>query len=128
MTDVLSDVFNTIYVARRSGKKSCVIRPSSKFLIKLLDIVKNNSYIKNYEIISDSRGGFIKVELSEDLNKCKAIRPRLPIKAAEIAKYEKRYLPALGFGIIILSTSKGLMTNREANNLRVGGTLVAYVY
>jgi small subunit ribosomal protein S8 len=128
MSDSLSNVFNIINVARKNGKKTCVVSPVSRFLIKILDIVKNNDYIKKYEIINDSRGGFVKIELSDDLNECKAIRPRLPIKAEEVTKYEKRYLPSLGFGLIILSTNKGLMTNNEAKQLRVGGTLIAYVY
>lgn len=128
MADVLSSVFNTMDVARKNGKHTCVVSPASQFLIKLLDIIRNNGYIKKYEIISDSRGGFIKIELSDDLNKCKAIRPRLPIKSKEIVKYEKRLLPSLGFGMIILSTSKGLMTNTEAKQSRVGGSLIAYVY
>lgn len=128
MADVLSNVFNVIYVARKNGKQTCVVGPVSQFLIKLIEIMKNNNYIKKYEIISDSKGGFIKVELSEDLNKCKAIRPRLPIKAEEITKYEKRFLPSLGFGIILISTNKGIMTNKEAKQARIGGTLVAYVY
>ncbi len=128
MADVLSNVFNVIYVARKNGKSTCVVSPISQFLIKLLDIMRNNGYIKKYEIISDSKGGFVKIELSEDLNKCKAIRPRLPIKFEEITKYEKRFLPSLGFGMIILSTNKGLMTNKEAKETRTGGTLIAYVY
>ncbi len=128
MADTLSNVFNVIDVAKNNGKKTCVVSPVSQFLIRILDILKNNGYLNKCEVISDSRGGFIKLELSEDLNKCKAIRPRLPIKAEELTKYEKRFLPALGFGMIVLSTNKGLMTNKEAKQLRVGGTLIAYVY
>jgi small subunit ribosomal protein S8 len=128
MADLLSNVFNVINVARKNGKRACVVSPVSQFLIKLLEIIRDNGYIKKYEIINDSRGGFVKIELSEDLNKCKAIRPRLPINSKEITKYEKRFLPSLGFGIIILSTNKGLMTNKEAKQTHTGGTLIAYVY
>lgn len=128
MADTLSNIFNIITIARKAGKKTCVVGPVSRFLVKILDIVKDNGYINKYEIISDSRGGFIKLELSGNLNRCKAIRPRLPIKAGDIVKYEKRFLPSLGFGIIILSTNKGLMTNIEAKNSKIGGSLIAYVY
>jgi small subunit ribosomal protein S8 len=115
-------------IARKTGKQTCIISPVSRFLVKILDIIKVNGYINKYEIISDSRGGFIKLELSENLNNCKAIRPRLPIKAEEITKYEKRFLPSLGFGIIILSTNKGIMTNNDAKAAKIGGSLIAYVY
>jgi small subunit ribosomal protein S8 len=128
MADTLSNIFNIISIARKSGKQTCVVGPVSRFLVRILDIIKSNGYINKYEIISDSRGGFIKLELSENLNQCKAIRPRLPIKAEDVTKYEKRFLPSLGFGIIILSTSKGLMTNNEAKNAKIGGSLIAYVY
>ncbi len=128
MADTLSNIFNIMSIARKVGKRTCVIGPASRFLVKTLDIIKSNGYINKYEIINDSRGGFIKVEISENLNQCKAIRPRLPIKAADITKYEKRLLPSLGFGIIILSTNKGLMTNTEAKDKKLGGSLIAYVY
>ena len=117
MVDSLSTIFNTINVARKVGKKSCVVSPNSKLLISLLEIIKKAGYIDNYEIINDVRGGFVKIDINEHLNECKSIRPRIPIKAGDIVKYEKRYLPALGFGLILLSTNKGVITNEDAKNL-----------
>ncbi len=128
MVDSLSTVFNTIYVARKVGKKSCVVSPNSKLLISLLEIIKKNGYIDNYEIINDVRGGFVKIDINEHLNKCKAIRPRMPIKAGDLVKYEKRYLPSFGFGLILISTNKGVMTNEDAKKMMIGGSLLAYVY
>ena len=128
MVDSLSTIFNTINVARKVGKKSCVVSPNSKLLINLLELIKTAGYIDNYEIINDVRGGFVKIDINEHLNKCKAIRPRISIKAGDIVKYEKRYLPALGFGLILLSTNKGVITNEEAKRLMIGGSLLAYVY
>ena len=128
MADILSNVLNVIDVSRSVGRRECVINPTSKLIINLLEILKQNKYLEGYEPINDSKGGFIKVTISENLNKCKAIRPRVPIKAEEITKYEKRFLPAFGFGIIILSTNSGLITNDEAKKNRKGGNLLAYVY
>lgn len=128
MADVLSNIFNTIYVARKNGKMNCVVTPQSKLIVNILDIIKNNGYIGEYEIINDVKGGFIKIKINKELNKCKAIRPRLPVKFEEITKYEKRFLPSIGFGLIIMSTSKGLMTNKDAKDARIGGSLLAYVY
>ncbi|MCL5016702.1 MAG: 30S ribosomal protein S8 [Candidatus Parvarchaeota archaeon] len=128
MADILSNVLNVIDVSRSVGHRECVINPTSKLIINLLEILKQNKYLEGYEPINDSKGGFIKVTISENLNKCKAIRPRVPIKAEEITKYEKRFLPAFGFGIIILSTNSGLITNDEAKKNRKGGNLLAYVY
>ncbi len=128
MADVLSNVLNVIDVARSVGHRECIINPSSNLIVGLLEIMKKNGYLEKYEVISDSKGGFIKVTVSENLNKCKAIRPRIPIKSEEITKYEKRFLPAFGFGLIILSTNNGLITNDEAKKTRKGGSLLAYVY
>ena len=105
---------------------------STKFKVDLsgsnVELIKKAGYIDNYEIINDVRGGFVKIDINEHLNECKSIRPRIPIKAGDIVKYEKRYLPALGFGLILLSTNKGVITNEEAKQLMIGGSLLAYVY
>ncbi len=128
MADTLSNVFNVVDIARKVGHTSCVISPSSKLIVGLLKIMKESGYVDNYELINDARGGFIKVDINESINKCKAIRPRFPIKASEITKFEKRFLPALNFGVIIMSTNKGLMTNDEAKKMNIGGVPLAYVY
>ena len=59
---------------------------------------------------------------------CKAIKPRYMVSVSEIEKYEKRYLPAKNFGIIIISTSQGLMTHQTAIDKNIGGSLIAYIY
>jgi len=70
----------------------------------------------------------INVKLVNKINKIGSIRPRYPCKIDEIEHYEKIYLPASGFGIIIMSTPKGLITHYEAKQNRTGGTLIAYCY
>ena len=56
------------------------------------------------------------------------IKPRYAVKSDEYEKFEKRYLPAQGMGILIVSTSKGMMTQVQAREQRLGGRLIAYVY
>ena len=63
-----------------------------------------------------------------DRNKCGAIRPRYYVKAKDIEKWEKLYLPSRDIGILVISTSKGVMSHREAKQKRVGGSLLAYIY
>jgi SSU ribosomal protein S8P len=58
----------------------------------------------------------------------KAIHPRYPVSYKELEKYEKRYLPASGFGILLVSTNKGIKTNEECKREKIGGVLVAVVY
>ncbi|MCL4332874.1 MAG: 30S ribosomal protein S8, partial [Candidatus Thermoplasmatota archaeon] len=56
------------------------------------------------------------------------IKPRLPVKQANLDRYEARYLPAQDFGILILTTTKGVMSHIEARKQGLGGKLLAYVY
>ncbi|RLG18725.1 30S ribosomal protein S8, partial [Nanoarchaeota archaeon] len=68
------------------------------------------------------------VKLRGRINDCKVIKPRYSCKLDEFEKFEKRFLLSRDLGIIIVSTSKGLMTHREAKEKRIGGVLIAYVY
>ncbi|MBS3066143.1 30S ribosomal protein S8 [Candidatus Pacearchaeota archaeon] len=121
--DIISDVLNQIMNAKRAGKLDLEVNHSSKSLISILALAKLKGYIKNYELTKKS----LKIEIGR-LNACNAIKPRYTIIVSQIEKYEKRYLPARGFGILILSTSKGLMTNQTAKEKNIGGSLIAYMY
>ena len=90
--------------------------------------MKNNSYIGELEIVSESRGGYAKLHLLGQINKCGVIKPRYPIKYTEYEEFEKRYLPSIAFGMIIVSTSQGIMTNEQAKEKGIGGKLLAYCY
>ena len=100
----------------------------TKLLVNVLEVLKENGYIGSYEIIDDGRQGMIRVHLLGTINKCGVIKPRYSVKKDELESYERRFLPAKDFGVLILSTSKGLMTQKQAKEHNVGGTLVAYCY
>jgi len=68
------------------------------------------------------------VELIGNINKCGVIKPRFPVKKNEFEKWEKRFLPAKDFGILLVSTPKGVMSHKEAYKNGIGGRLLAYVY
>ncbi len=128
MGDLISDFFSHLYNCQVAGKKEVIVRPWSKLLEGILDTMKRHGYIKNYEVVKNIRGGFVRIELSGRINKCGAIRPRFPVKLEEMEKWEKRYLPAKDFGILILSTPKGVMSHLEAKEKHTGGVLLGYVY
>ena len=69
-----------------------------------------------------------KVELEGNINKCGVIKPRHAVKKDEFEKFEKRYLPAKNFGILIVTTPEGIMTHYEAKERGIGGRLLAYMY
>ncbi len=128
MGELFSDALSVINNAQRLNKGEAVVRKTNNLLKAVIKLLKDNKYIGEYEIIDDKKGGVIKIKLVNKINKIGAIRPRFPCKVEEFEIYEKRYLPAAGFGIILVSTPKGLMTHEEAKQKNLGGTLIAYCY
>ncbi|MCW1300910.1 MAG: 30S ribosomal protein S8 [Candidatus Nanoarchaeia archaeon] len=126
--DPLADLLNEIKIADRIGKREVEFKPASKLIQSILTIMKEHKYIEDFEVINDERGGVVKVKLRGRINNCNVIKPRYFCKLDEFEKYEKRYLLSRDFGILIVSTSKGIMTHREAKEKGIGGVLVAYVY
>ena len=125
--DIISDILSTIKNGVSFGKDE-VITPASKLGLNLLLVMQKNGYIGKFEYIDDKKGGKFRVELKKKLNSCRSIRPRFSVKIGSFEKYEKRFLPSKGFGILIVSTPKGLMTHEEAKENGIGGKLIAFVY
>lgn len=128
MNDPLASAMSNMLNAEKNGKDSCIIRPYSKIIKAVLEIMKAKHYVGSYEVIKDGRGDLIKVQLIGAINKCGVIKPRFSVTKNEFEKFEKRYLPAKDFGTIILSTSKGIMTLDDAKSKGLGGRLIAYTY
>ena len=128
MQDSLADALSHIINSEKVSKRHCFIKPVSKTLREALRIMQEEGYVGDYEFIDDNKGGKIKLNLLGKINKCGAIKPRFNYKKEEIEKYEKRFLPSKDFGVIIVSTQKGIMTHIQAKNKGIGGRLLAYVY
>ncbi|MCE8424048.1 MAG: 30S ribosomal protein S8 [Candidatus Methanoperedens sp.] len=128
LLDPLADALSTIKNAEMTGKPDCTLRPASKLIGNVLKVIKEKGYIGDFEFIDDGKSGIFKVQLKGKINKCGVIRPRHAVKNTDFEKWEKRYLPAKGFGSIILTTPDGVMTHSEARNNGIGGELLAYVY
>jgi small subunit ribosomal protein S8 len=128
LLDPLADALSTIKNAEMTGKPDCTLRPASKLIGNVLKVMKEKGYIGDFEFIDDGKSGNFKVQLKGKINKCGVIRPRHAVKNTDFEKWEKRYLPAKGFGSIILTTPDGVMTHSEARDNGIGGELLAYVY
>lgn len=126
--DTLSGAMIAIKNAEMVGKKTCEIRPASKLVANVLKVLKTHGYIKSFEFVKENVGGKFVVELTGNINDCGAIRPRFSSKVTEYEFYERRFLPARDFGILVVSTTKGIMSQKEARELGLGGVLLAYVY
>lgn len=128
LNDPLANVLSKILNAEVRGKSECLVNPTSKLLKKILDLMQEHHYIGSYKEISNSKGGILNINLIGRINKCGAIKPRFPVKSKDFEKFEKRYLPAKDFGIIFVSTNKGILTHIEAKRKKLGGKLIAFVY
>jgi small subunit ribosomal protein S8 len=128
LNDPLANMLSKIMNAENLSKRSCLIKPVSTIIKNVLKIMQENQYIGEYKEIEDGRGNYIKVNLLGKINKCGAIKPRYSINKNEFVKFEKRYLIAKDFGIIIISTPLGIMTHNEAKEKKTGGRLLAYCY
>ncbi len=126
--DVLANGLTTIMNNEMRNKRECVISPSSKLLGKVLRVMQLHGYIGEFEFIDDGRSGKFKVQLLGRINKCGAIKPRFAVRVDEIEDWEKKFLPSRDVGLLILSTSKGVLTNKEAKEKKIGGRLLAFVY
>lgn len=128
LNDTLSNALSHILNSEKVGKQSCTIRPYSKLILAVLDVFKENGYIKEYKVQEITKGGILEVNLNSSINKCGAIKPRFSIKKDNFEKFEKRYLPSKNFGLLLLSTQKGIMSHNQAQKHKIGGRLIAYVY
>lgn len=127
MHDLLSDVLSAIKNGDNYGKKE-VVTPFSKMVKDVLLILQKQNYIGDFEYVDNKKGGKVKVQLLGKINDCNSIRPRFYVKKDEYAKWEKRYLPAIGLGLLIISTSQGILAHNVAKEKGLGGALLAYVY
>jgi small subunit ribosomal protein S8 len=125
--DTLADALSSIKNAERVGKKEC-ITPASNLVKEVLRVMQEHGYIGVFEFIDDGRSGKFNVKLKGAINDVNVIKPRYAVKVGGFEKYEKRFLPAKGFGILIVSTSKGVMTHEQAKKQHIGGKLLCYVY
>jgi small subunit ribosomal protein S8 len=119
----MSSIKNAEFV----GKKECTT-PASKVIKSTLAVLQAHGYIGNFEYVEDNRGGKFKIELLGKINSCGVIKPKFSVKKDKIDRYAERFLPARDFGILILTTSSGIMDHVKAKELGIGGRLLCFVY
>ncbi len=122
--DIIADTLNQIMNAKRASHLTVSVKHNSKFLMNVLSIGKLHGYIRDFRV----NGKMLDIELGDKLNACLAIKPRYLVKHDEIMKYVRRYLPSRHMGLVVISTSQGLMTHHTAIEKGVGGSIVAYFY
>ena len=129
MTDPVADFLTRI----RNGNMvmhETVEAPSSKIKVSIAEIMKEEGYIKDYEYIQDGKQGIIRVYLKYGPNKEKVITGIKRISKPGLRVYVKKtkYQRSWGLGTAVISTSKGLMTDKKARKTGLGGEVICYIW
>jgi small subunit ribosomal protein S8 len=125
--DTLADAFSAINNTAEIEGTRAKVSPATNLIKNVLMELQQKGYIGVFELVEDGRGGEFRVEV-DSVNECQPIKPNFHVSVDEYDEYAKRFLPARGFGHLIVTTSKGVMTHEEAMEQNVGGKLLGYVY
>lgn len=131
MTDPIADYLTRLRNAIKA-KHRVVEVPASNVKKEITKILFDKGYILNYKFVDEGPQGTIKIALKYDLvNKVNSIKSLTRVSKPGLRKYVGyREMPRVinGLGIVILSTSQGVMTDKEAKDLKLGGELLCYIY
>ena len=130
MSDVIADMLTRIRNAN-NAKHSTVDIPASNMKKSIADILVEEGYVKGYQIVDNGNQGIIRITLKYMEGKQKVIRGIRRISKPGLriyAGYEDMPKVMNGLGIAIVSTSKGLMTDKKARELKIGGEVLAFVW
>lgn len=130
MSDVIADMLTRIRNAN-SAKHDTVDIPASNMKKAIADILLSEGYIKGVQIIEDGKQGVVRVTLKYDSGKQKAIHGLRRVSKPGLRIYSNcEDMPRVmnGLGIAIVSTSKGIMTDKKARKENVGGEILAFVW
>lgn len=130
MTDPIADMLTRVRNANSAGKDS-VSMPTSKKLVEIARIMTEEGYVQGYEIIEGDPRGTLEITLKYGDKKARIIRGIKRISKPGLRIYAgKDELPRVlgGLGTAVISTSKGVMTDRDARKQGIGGEVVAYIW
>ena len=130
ISDVIADMLTRIRNAN-DAKHETVDVPASNMKKAIADILVAEGYIKSYQIIEDGRQGIIRITLKYGKGKTKTIQGLRRVSKPGLRIYSNcEDMPKVlgGLGIAIVSTSKGIMTDKQARELGVGGEVIAFVW
>jgi small subunit ribosomal protein S8 len=128
LNDPLANVLSHVLNADREGKREIITKNNSKLIRRVLELMNEAGYIGSFEILKDAKGDSLKINLLGRLNKVGVIKPQHQIGKDDFESWEKRYLPAKDFGVILISTNQGIITHLAAKELGIGGKLISYCY
>ena len=130
MTDPIADMLTRIRNANSVYHEKVEI-PGSKIKVAIADVLKREGYIKDYSFAEDNKQGILTVKLKYGPEREKVITGIQRISRPGLRQYRQRKdLPRVlgGLGIAIISTSQGIMSDKQARKAGLGGEVIAYVW
>jgi small subunit ribosomal protein S8 len=130
ITDSIADMLTRIRNAN-SAKHDTVLIPASNIKKSIAQILVDEGYIKSFKVIEDGKQGVIEIALKYGPNKSQVITGLRRVSKPGLRIYSNcEDMPKVqnGLGIVILSTSKGIMTDKDARKANVGGEVLAYIW
>ena len=130
MSDVIADMLTRIRNAN-NAKHDTVDIPASNMKKAIADILVDEGYIKNVQVIEDNKQGILRVTLKYGPNKQKILQGLRRVSKPGLRIYaNSKDMPRVmnGLGVAIVSTSKGIMTDKQARALNVGGEVIAFIW
>ena len=130
MTDPVADMLTRIRNANTAGHQVVEV-PASKMKKSIASILKEEGYIADYEFVDDGKQGVIKIAMKYASGKMRVISELRRISKPGLKVYVKADdVPRVlgGLGIAIISTSKGVISDKDARRIGVGGEVICYVW
>ena len=130
VTDPIADMLTRIRNANQMKYKEVLV-PTSKLKVQIANILKNEGYINGYKLVDSENGSMMNIELKYGAKKERVITGLKRISKPGLRVYAKAdEMPRVlnGLGIAIISTSEGLMTDKEARSKKLGGEVLAYIW
>lgn len=130
VTDPIADLLTRVRNGQKAGQEVVTV-PASKLKIAITHILKEEGFVRNYKCIRDGKQGLLKIALAYSEDGKPAIkeisRQSLPSRRLYVAADNLPFVKN-GYGVGILSTSRGIMSDREARKLKVGGEYICSVF
>ena len=129
VSDPIADTLTIIRNAN-SARIETIEFPASKLLERIMGIFKTDGYIEDFRLLKDNKQGMLKVYLKYDNNKAPIMGIKRISKPGLRVYVENDRIPKVlsGLGTAVLSTSKGVISDREARKLRIGGEVLCYIW
>jgi len=129
-SDPIADLLTRIRNASRAEHEKVDV-PASKLKTKIAELLKEEGFIKNYRLIEDTKQGILRIYLKYGAGNEKMISGLIRVSRPGRRVYVgKDKIPSIlgGMGVALLSTSRGVMTDRESRKQQIGGEVLAYVW